>query len=226
MARARRIPKSAAATPAFPNDIVDQLLAASPNFDALHASVGVSKTWREIYEAHPISIAQAVARNVVGPALPQAMRFLRYPYPEKEENEWDAGGTDDEDEDEDEDSDATEDDSEDEDGDGVRGKRKGQNTKAPIAKARASLSEGADVGALSPDERKELQENAEIVQQLENLFSSRCVRSADDIPRVNWGSDTKTALLKRVSSRPLNRTASRVRCTALCCIASYSISLS
>ncbi|KAJ6585996.1 hypothetical protein B0H19DRAFT_1250739 [Mycena capillaripes] len=149
---------------ALPSDIVDQLLAASPNFDALTASIGVSKAWREAHEAHPTSIALAVARNMVGEALPQAVRFLRYPYPKKDDNEWPRDVDDEDDEDD------SEEDSEDEERDGARGKRKRQTT---IKLPRRSLSESAQIGELTPEERRKLQENAAIVAQLEALFSSR-----------------------------------------------------
>ncbi|KAJ7723712.1 hypothetical protein B0H14DRAFT_3519866 [Mycena olivaceomarginata] len=151
---------------ALPSDIVDQLLAASPDFDALNASIRVSKAWCEAYEAHPTSIALAVARNMVGEALPQAMRFLRYPYPKKDDNEW-PRDADNEDEDEEKDS---EEDSEDEERDGMREKRKRQKA---IKLPRRSLSESAQIGELTPEEQRKLQENAAIVTQLEALFSSR-----------------------------------------------------
>lgn len=153
---------------ALPSDIVDQLLAASPDFDALNASIKVSKAGREAYEAHPTSIALAVARNMVGEALPQAVRFLRYPYPKKDDNEW-PRDADDKEEDEEKDS---EEDSEDEERDGAREKRKRQKA---IKLPRRSLSESAQIGELTPEERRKLQENAAIVTQLEALFSSRCV---------------------------------------------------
>ncbi|KAJ7083451.1 hypothetical protein C8R44DRAFT_54020 [Mycena epipterygia] len=176
------VPASTARTPTLPNDIVDHLLVASPNFDALHASVGVSRAWREVYEAHPTSIALAVARNMVGEALPQAVRFMRYPYPRKDDNCWDRSAYDypeDYSEDEEGDSDSEDDseddeeDEEDEDGGGARGKRKRQTTKAPKKHQPPTLSESAEIGDLGPKERIKLQENAAIVHQLEEIFSFR-----------------------------------------------------
>ncbi|KAJ7723715.1 hypothetical protein B0H14DRAFT_3519869 [Mycena olivaceomarginata] len=126
---------------ALPSDIVDQLLAASPDFDALNASIRVSKAWCEAYEAHPTSIALAVARNMVGEALPQAVRFLRYPYPKKDDNEWPRDADDEEDEEKD-----SEEDSEDEERDGAREKRKRQKA---IKLPRRSLSESAQIALFS-----------------------------------------------------------------------------
>lgn len=161
MSSALPVPASAGGTLTLPNDIVDHLLAASPNFNALHASVGVSKAWREVYEAHPTSIALAVVRNVVGEALPQVVRFMRYPYPAKDDNcrvrsaydysDDEAGDSD------------SEEDSEDEGG------------AAPKKRRPPTLSESAEIGELSLKERMKLQQNAAIVHQLEEIFSFRCV---------------------------------------------------
>ncbi|KAJ6555350.1 hypothetical protein DFH09DRAFT_1165238 [Mycena vulgaris] len=134
----------------LPSDILSHFLAASPSFDTLHAAVGVCKTWHGVFAAHPRSIMLSVARNMVGPALPQAVRVLRYPYPEKTPNDW--GTREEEEEGEAEDSSATEDDTEDEDD-------------AP--------KESDDIGDLSPEERMRLQKNAAIVNQLEDIFSLR-----------------------------------------------------
>lgn len=200
---------------ALPSDIVDQLLAASPDFDALDASIKVSKAWREAYEAHPTTIALAVARNMVGESLPQAVRFLRYPYPEKDDNTWPR------DADEEEDEEDSEEDSEDEERDGARGKPKRQKK---IKLPRRSLSESAQIGELTSEERKKLQENAAIVAQLEALFSSRCVCWDLGILRgdLSFHSGINTADTKPASSHRSNRAASRARCTASCCIASCS----
>ncbi|KAF8207326.1 hypothetical protein K438DRAFT_2077410 [Mycena galopus ATCC 62051] len=51
------------------------------SFDALKNITLVSKTFYRVYQTHPKSITYAVAANVVGPALPQALRVIRYPYP-------------------------------------------------------------------------------------------------------------------------------------------------
>ncbi|KAJ7093792.1 hypothetical protein C8R44DRAFT_890691 [Mycena epipterygia] len=146
----------------IPNDIISHVLTAAPNFSTLRAAVGVCATWHGVFAAHPKSVVLSVARNVVGPVLPQAVRFLRYPYPEKTENSW--GDNEDEGGDEG-DEDETEDETEDEDvGAGV--KRKAKKTKP-------TYSESADIGVLTPKERIGLEKNAETVRKLEELFSRR-----------------------------------------------------
>ncbi|KAJ7034192.1 hypothetical protein C8F04DRAFT_1234442 [Mycena alexandri] len=45
---------------------------------SLSAALRVSKTWYEAFQTHPKSILRAVGENVVGPALPDAVRVLRY----------------------------------------------------------------------------------------------------------------------------------------------------
>ncbi|KAJ7450359.1 hypothetical protein FB451DRAFT_1146309 [Mycena latifolia] len=152
----------------LPHDILGHFLRASPTFDTLHAAVGVCKTWHGVFAAHPKSVVLSVAQNIVGPALPQAVRFLRYPYPEKRENEW--GTPEDEDEEAAEDESVTEEDTEDEDDSAA--KRKPQNTKATKAPAK-KLAETDDIGDLTPEERARLQKNAGVVNQLEDIFSLR-----------------------------------------------------
>ncbi|KAJ7137488.1 hypothetical protein C8R43DRAFT_1019503 [Mycena crocata] len=63
------------------DDIVDRIMTFCPTFGTLQAMVSASKDFRRIFETHPKSITCAVAYNIVGPALPQALRFVRYPYP-------------------------------------------------------------------------------------------------------------------------------------------------
>ncbi|KAF7372888.1 hypothetical protein MSAN_00495000 [Mycena sanguinolenta] len=68
------------------DDIVGEILAFSPTFKTLHATVLVSKAFYRVFRAHPKasrapqSITRAVAYNLVGPALPQALRVIRHPY--------------------------------------------------------------------------------------------------------------------------------------------------
>ncbi|KAJ7113176.1 hypothetical protein C8R44DRAFT_235983 [Mycena epipterygia] len=63
------------------DDIVDRIMTFSPTFSSLKATILVSKAFYRVYQTHPKSITRAVAYNVVGPALPQALRFLRFPFP-------------------------------------------------------------------------------------------------------------------------------------------------
>ncbi|KAJ7167848.1 hypothetical protein C8R46DRAFT_1094327 [Mycena filopes] len=62
----------------LPNDILDQILQCTSAFKTLYAAVRVSKTWHRVFQTHPKSIVRSVAENVVGPALPDAVRVLRY----------------------------------------------------------------------------------------------------------------------------------------------------
>ncbi|KAJ7469932.1 hypothetical protein B0H11DRAFT_2042835 [Mycena galericulata] len=157
----------------IPNDIVETVLRASPDFGTLYSAIGVSKTWHRVFQTHPKSVVLSVAQNSVGPALSQAVRFIRYPYPEKTPNHWGADEEQDADE-EDEDSDPTEDDTEDEDEDG------GASKKRPLKSAPKSPrkdlpapSESDDIGELSLQERAQLEKNAKIVTKLGALFSLR-----------------------------------------------------
>ncbi|KAJ7501071.1 hypothetical protein B0H11DRAFT_2224908 [Mycena galericulata] len=67
---------------AFPlsDDILDRILTFCAPFETLKASILVSKSFYRVFRSHPKSITHAVAYNVVGPALPQALRVVRYPY--------------------------------------------------------------------------------------------------------------------------------------------------
>ncbi|KAJ7262633.1 hypothetical protein C8J57DRAFT_1071235 [Mycena rebaudengoi] len=69
-------------------DLIDRILSFSPTFDTLHAAILVSKSWHQVFAARSKSLVLSVATNVVGPALPQAIRLLRYPFPEHEPNSW------------------------------------------------------------------------------------------------------------------------------------------
>ncbi|KAF7337217.1 hypothetical protein MSAN_02274100 [Mycena sanguinolenta] len=141
-----------------PNEVIGHVLASSPDFDTLHASLGVCSTWNRAFETQPASILLSVARDVVGPALPQAVRFIRYPYPEKIQNDWVH-----EDDEAEEDPEATEDDSDEE------GKPAKAKTKVPKPK----MPENTPIGKLTPEERMRLQKNAGTVGKLEEIFSLR-----------------------------------------------------
>ncbi|KAJ6629809.1 hypothetical protein B0H10DRAFT_1985439 [Mycena sp. CBHHK59/15] len=80
------------------DDIVDRIMTFCPDFASLQATACVSKHFYHVYQTHPKSITRAVAYNVVGPALPQALRVIRYPYPEFMEHTDDDGDGDGDDE--------------------------------------------------------------------------------------------------------------------------------
>ncbi|KAJ7605428.1 hypothetical protein DFH06DRAFT_1487210 [Mycena polygramma] len=152
----------------IPSDVLGTILASAPDFDTLHAAVRVCSTWQRVFETHPTSVVLAVARNVAGPALPQAMCVLRYPYPEKTPNDWgdDEGGDGHGDSMEVDDPEATEDDSEDE---GMKPNPKANKSKG----AAVAVYESEEIGQLTPKERMQLQENAATVRALEDIFSLR-----------------------------------------------------
>ncbi|KAJ7234352.1 hypothetical protein B0H12DRAFT_1327689 [Mycena haematopus] len=63
-------------------DIVDRIMTFCSTLDTLRSTVLVSKVFYRVLQTHPgpKSIMRAVAYNIVGPALPQALRVVRYPY--------------------------------------------------------------------------------------------------------------------------------------------------
>ncbi|KAJ7450515.1 hypothetical protein B0H11DRAFT_2077294 [Mycena galericulata] len=69
------------AHPALPlDDDLDRILTFCGSFGTLKASILVSKAFYRVFRSHPKSIIRAVAYNIVGPSLPQALRVVRYPY--------------------------------------------------------------------------------------------------------------------------------------------------
>ncbi|KAJ7240649.1 hypothetical protein B0H12DRAFT_52323 [Mycena haematopus] len=62
------------------DDILGQIFTFCPTFSALKALILVSKAFSRVFQAQPKSITRAVAYNMVGPAPPQALRVVRYPY--------------------------------------------------------------------------------------------------------------------------------------------------
>ncbi|KAJ7663165.1 hypothetical protein DFH06DRAFT_1296040 [Mycena polygramma] len=147
----------------IPNDVLGSILASAPDFNTLHVAMRVSNKWHRVFETHPKSVMQAVARNVAGPALPQAMCALRYPYPEKTPNDWgdEEGG------DEMDDPEATEDHDEDE-GMNPKPEKAAGTPHNPVA-----TYESESIVQLTPMERMQLQENAATVRALEDIFSLR-----------------------------------------------------
>jgi hypothetical protein len=60
------------------DDIIDRILTFLPSFSALGAIILASKHFHTVFKTHPNSTLRAVAYNVTGPVLPQAMRVVRY----------------------------------------------------------------------------------------------------------------------------------------------------
>ncbi|KAJ7161544.1 hypothetical protein C8R46DRAFT_350922 [Mycena filopes] len=68
------------------DDIVDRIMTFCPTFTALQSTILVSKAFYNVFQTHPKSITRAVAYNIVGPALPQALRLVRYDMPDDDED--------------------------------------------------------------------------------------------------------------------------------------------
>ncbi|KAJ7731599.1 hypothetical protein B0H16DRAFT_1583089 [Mycena metata] len=66
------------------DDILDRILTFCPTFITLQSTILVSKAFYNVFQTHPKSITRAVAYNLVGPALPQALRVVRYSYVDRE----------------------------------------------------------------------------------------------------------------------------------------------
>lgn len=63
----------------LPTDIVDRILIFIPDLSTLSAALLTSKGYiYNVYQAHPNSIFQAVAYNITGPALSQALRVAKF----------------------------------------------------------------------------------------------------------------------------------------------------
>ncbi|KAF8073538.1 hypothetical protein FPV67DRAFT_751678 [Lyophyllum atratum] len=60
------------------DDIIERILTFLPNFPTLLATISSSRSFYNLFKNHPNSILRAVAYNLTGPALPQAIRVLRY----------------------------------------------------------------------------------------------------------------------------------------------------
>ena len=63
----------------LPSDVLDRILTSVPDFDTLSAVLQTSKSlFYDVFQHRPRSIVRSVAYNVVGPALPQAMRLIHH----------------------------------------------------------------------------------------------------------------------------------------------------
>ncbi|KAK1235944.1 hypothetical protein PQX77_000811 [Marasmius sp. AFHP31] len=59
------------------DDTINHMLTFLPDFDSLKATILATRLFYNVYKAHPNSIRRAVAANVVGRALPEALRVVR-----------------------------------------------------------------------------------------------------------------------------------------------------
>ncbi|KAJ6566732.1 hypothetical protein B0H19DRAFT_1257920 [Mycena capillaripes] len=122
------------------DDIVDRTMTFCPTFSTLQSIILVSKAFHGVFQSHPMltqwhSIMRAVAYNIVGPALPQALRVVRYPYHEHQEDQ-----------------------------------STPEEELDPDTMAEACPEEhGASV--ITVEEKRKLQENSEVIDALENIYS-------------------------------------------------------
>ncbi|KAL1744596.1 hypothetical protein HDZ31DRAFT_38350, partial [Schizophyllum fasciatum] len=64
------------------DDVIQQILCWLPDFSSLKIAVVSCKAFHRVWSIYPIQIEHAVATNIVGSALPQALRLARYQAPE------------------------------------------------------------------------------------------------------------------------------------------------
>ncbi|KIY63488.1 hypothetical protein CYLTODRAFT_493864 [Cylindrobasidium torrendii FP15055 ss-10] len=62
----------------LPDDVLQDILEKCPDYATLSTATLLCKRLHSTAEQHPKSIAKAIARNLIGDALPQAMRVARY----------------------------------------------------------------------------------------------------------------------------------------------------
>jgi len=65
--------------PPLSSDIIDCVLTSLPDFATLFSTILVSKSFHEIFQAHPSSILTSVATTQIGPeVLPCAIRLAHF----------------------------------------------------------------------------------------------------------------------------------------------------
>ncbi|KAK7045456.1 hypothetical protein VNI00_007709 [Paramarasmius palmivorus] len=69
------------------DDIIDRILLFLPDFATLRSTILASKSFHNVFKTHPNSILRAVAYNITGPALPQALRCIRYHVSDPDDSE-------------------------------------------------------------------------------------------------------------------------------------------
>ncbi|KAF9220579.1 hypothetical protein BS17DRAFT_786780 [Gyrodon lividus] len=58
-------------------DLVDHILTSLPDFTTLTSTIVICRAVHNVYRAHPNSVQRAVAYNLVGETLPDAVRYVR-----------------------------------------------------------------------------------------------------------------------------------------------------
>ncbi|KAK7468956.1 hypothetical protein VKT23_003455 [Stygiomarasmius scandens] len=157
------------------DDVIDRILQFLPSFSTLYSAILTSKSFYQVYKAHPRSIIRAVAYNVVGPALPQALRAIRYQEHKSARGSQTKVGVDDSETESDSDdnetptrpSDANHAGSETESDDDL------QQAKTSQISRTEDDEETDEKTPITPDEARQLCESAKIVDHFEDLFSLR-----------------------------------------------------
>ena len=135
------------------DDILDRIFAFLSDYDTLRSLILTSKAFHAVFQAHPNSIIRAISYNLVGPALPQAIRYMRYKA-KKPDSDDDSDGS------------ATEDSDEEE---GEKAESKKQTT-PPAPEPESTL-----IAPIKHTEIESLINNHTVVKKLEDLFSRKCV---------------------------------------------------
>lgn len=60
----------------LPLDVIDRVFMTLPDFQTLAAAIMVCKECYNVFQTHPKSIVHAIASNIVGPAIPQALELV------------------------------------------------------------------------------------------------------------------------------------------------------
>ncbi|KAK7013844.1 hypothetical protein R3P38DRAFT_2545889 [Favolaschia claudopus] len=119
------------------DDVLDRIFTFCPTFSTLQSLMLTSKAFYN-------SITRAVAYNIVGPALPQALRVLRYPYG---------------------------DDSQEDERDESKSRKYHEEDAHTMA---TTCPEDHDPSVIAAREKMDLQQDAKLVQKLEDIYSLTC----------------------------------------------------
>ncbi|KAF5380712.1 hypothetical protein D9757_007050 [Collybiopsis confluens] len=184
-----------------PDDILHNILCYSQTFSSLFSEISTCKSFYNVFQTHPKSIMRAVAHNICGPPLPQALRCIRHPdiAPKslKKLTRWGSNSNSDA-----EDVDMT-----------VERRSKADDTEYVVDLD--SLSEAPITG----EETFQLVENAAVARRLEDLFSRRQVHTSYLIPLI-------LTLVRYVNrgfqTTQLDPTESQVFCAAVYHLMLYS----
>ncbi|KAJ3729222.1 hypothetical protein C8R42DRAFT_157915 [Lentinula raphanica] len=147
------------------DDIIDRILLFSPTFSSLKAAILICKQFHRVFQSHPNSVVRAVAYNITGPALPQALACIRHPDVQTHDREfpprvsWS-------DADEDSDDEST-----------ISNHKEARNTPRRQADVQTHTEELGDLSSapIAPSETHQIIANSKIVARLEDMFSFRYI---------------------------------------------------